>query len=169
MKFSDKAREVISAVAPKLGSALLGPLGGLAGNVISAVLGGDEKNVEEAILGQKPEVLMALRKAEQDFEVRMRELDLDESKLGYADVADARAMAAKTNMWPQITLSGVFIVGYFVLVILILLRQVPIPPEHKDVFNMLLGVLTVNVPIIMQFWFGSSHGSAKKTDMLKGG
>ena len=167
-KFSDKAKEVISAVAPTLGKALGGPLGGLAGNMIAAAIGGgDQKAAEDALLAQSPETLLALRKSEQEFAVRMRELGIEESKLAYDDVKDARAMA-RLNMLPQIVIASTFIGGYFLVLLALLFGTLEVSESAKNIVDTMLLVLGGAIPMILQFFFGSSVGSREKTALLAG-
>lgn len=94
MSFSDKAKQVIATVAPLLGTALGGPLGTAAGALLVKALGtnpGDEKAAESALLTASPETLAAIKKAEEDFQVQMRQLGITEEKLTYDDIANARA------------------------------------------------------------------------------
>lgn len=163
LRVSDKAKNVISTVAPTLGAALGGPLGALAGNVISAALGGTD--VEDALVTQKPETLLALRKAEQEFQLKCKELDLEPEKLAQADRADARAMA-KVNMRPQIILSGAFTVGYFSIFLWLLAMDIELNIRQATMVNVLMGVLTAGVVKILDFWFGSTAGSALKSQLL---
>ena len=88
LKISDKAKGVISTVAPTLGMALGGPLGGLAGNLIASALG--SKDVEQVLLEQKPEALAALRQAEMDFELKLEELGVEKERISMADRVSAR-------------------------------------------------------------------------------
>lgn len=164
-EFGKKAKDVIAAVAPTLGTALGGPLGGLAGNILASVLGKDGKQLEDVILEQKPETLLQLRAAEQDFKLKMRELDIREEDIHSKDRQSARDLA-KVNMRPQMILSTVFITGYFFVLFFFFLDKIEITPEVKDAFLILIGVITANVPSIMQFWFGSSSGSKEKTEIL---
>lgn len=162
MRLSDKAKQIIGAVAPTLGAALGGPLGGLAGNVLASVVGGgDASKVEAAILGQNPETLLALKKADQEFTARMRELDIREEELAGQDRASARGLFS-VNQRPQIWLSVLFVGGYFLFLALLVSGDVHIPESIKDTVLLLLGVITREVPTIMQFWFGSSIGSKTK-------
>lgn len=163
LKLSEKTKQIISVVAPTLGAALGGPLGGMAGQVIAGLAGG--KDVEAVILEQKPETLLALKKAEQDFKVRLRELEIEEDKLVFGDRSNARDLA-KVDMGPHKLLSLVFIGGYFIILAAFFVGKIEIDPTMREPFLILLGVITANVPSIMQFWFGTSSGSQKKTDML---
>jgi hypothetical protein len=163
-KLSEKAKKIVSMVAPTLGAALGGPLGGMAGQILGGLVSGDQ-NLEEVLVNQKPETLLALKKGEQDFLIRLEELGIDKEKLIYGDRANARELA-KSDMGPHKMLSLVFIGGYFIILAAFFVGKVEIDPSLKEPFLILLGVITANVPSIMQFWFGTSSGSQKKSDLL---
>lgn len=172
LRFSEKAKSVISAVAPALGAALGGPLGGLAGQVIAGAVGGNVDQLEKAIVANDPNAVVKLREIEAQFKQRCLELGVEQEEIALkfeqtavADRQSAREMA-KVNMWPQISISGLFLTGYFVFLYLFFGGAIEVPPDWKSEANLLLGILSVNVPIIMQFWFGSSSGSQKKTNLL---
>lgn len=92
-------KDIVSAVAPVLGTAIGGPFGGLAARAISqAVLGkpdGSEKELAAAIEGASPETLAAIKKADQDFELRMQELGIDLERVHQQDRSSAREREAK--------------------------------------------------------------------------
>lgn len=161
LKISDKAKNVISTIAPTLGAALGGPLGALAGNVLSAALG--DGNVEQALLTQKPETLLALRAAEQEFLLKLEELGVEKERIAMADRASARDLA-KVNMKPQMIISATFLGGYFL--ILILRMSGMFEAQDDKVVDNLLTALTYGVPLILAFWFGSTAGSAVKSQLL---
>ena len=166
IKLSDKAKDVIKVVAPTLGTALGGPLGGLAGQILgNLVTGGKPTDLEEAIVAQKPETLLALKQAEYDFKEKLREMDIREEEIYASDRSSARELA-KVNMKPQMWLSALFIGGYFAIIGMFFVGDIQITPELKEPFLILIGVITANVPSIMQFWFGTSSGSQRKTDLL---
>ncbi len=75
----DAIKNVIGAVAPTLGTALGGPLGGAAASAIAQVLGcdNDPQSLQKALSKATPEQLTEIKKAELDFEARMKELDVD--------------------------------------------------------------------------------------------
>ena len=83
MKLGGILKNVVGAVAPTLGTALGGPMGGMAANMIAEVLGvpNTPKAIEKAMAEATPEQMLELKKAEQDFEVQMKELDVDVFKL----------------------------------------------------------------------------------------
>lgn len=166
MKFGQKLKGIIATVAPKLGMALGGPLGGLAGSVIQNALGVDSESAAVQLLESDPDALLKLKEAEMAFDARMKELDIDEEKLHQVDRASAREMAARTTIIPQISMSALFVVGYFIIIGLFFSETLVIP--MGEAFYLLVGVLTAAIPQILAFWFGSSSGSKEKTAALTG-
>lgn len=168
MKF--KWKDLVRSVAPVIGTALGGPLGGVAARTISKVLLGhenaSEEELEQAVLNANPEQLLALKNADNQFKKDMKALDVELDKAKLEDVQDARGMAI-ANMWPQIILSTVFIGGYFHVVASLISGDIVIPEGQAQIVNVLVGVMTVGVTNIMQFWFGSSIGSKEKTVKLR--
>lgn len=166
LKLSDKAKSVIKVVAPTVGAALGGPLGGLAGQILGdLVTGGKPTDLEEAILTQSPETLLALKRAEQEFLLKLEELGVEKERIEVADRSSAREMA-KVNMKPQMILSGTFIGGYFAIFLAMLTGTVKVSQEEMTMINVLMGVLTAGIPAILSFWFGSTAGSAVKSQLL---
>ena len=90
-------KNIVGAVAPTLGTALGGPMGGMAANMISEVLGvpNTPKAIEKGIAEATPEQMLELKKAEQAFEVQMKELEVDVFKLETQDGQDARNKFSK--------------------------------------------------------------------------
>jgi len=75
----DKLKGVIGGLAPTLGAALGGPVGGAAATMLADVLGCDPvpAKLEKAIAQASPEQIAEIKKAELNFEARMKELDVD--------------------------------------------------------------------------------------------
>ena len=164
LKLSDKAKDVIKVIAPTLGTALGGPLGGLAGQILGGLVGGgSNKDLEDALLTQAPETMLALRKAEQEFQTKLAELGVEEDRIAMADRVSARELA-KVNMKPQMVISASFLGGYFL--ILILRMSGAFEEQDDKVVDNLLTALTYGVPLILAFWFGSTAGSAVKSGLL---
>lgn len=166
-------KEIVKKVAPVLGSAIGGPFGGLAANSISNAIFGESKSedeVIEAIQSGDPDTLINLKKANNDFQARMRELGIQEQDLVFLDKSNAREMAKGTSIVPQAVLSGVFVVGYFCIVTVVAWLTISpdgINQSFMPVLLMLIGALTTAVPQILSFWFGSSRGSQQKNDLIK--
>lgn len=60
--------------------------------------------------------------------------------------------------------------GFFVVLcaagLIGLLLYVPIPADNKDIVNISLGTLLGSMVTIVGYFFGSSKGSAEKTELL---
>jgi hypothetical protein len=156
MKIGGLLKSVVGAVAPTLGSALGGPMGGMAAKMISEVLGvpNTPKAIDKAIQEATPE----LKKAEQAFELQMKELSVDVFKLETADIQDARGKFSKD--WTA-RIMGLFVVGGFMGYIFLVTLQ---PPEQNSeaLINLVLGYLGGLASAIISFYFGASHSKEDK-------
>ena len=149
---------IVGAVAPTLGTALGGPFGGMAGDVISKVLGveNNPKSIEQALASATPEQLIEIKKAEKEFEAKMKELDVDLYKLETAEKQHARGMFSKD--WTA-RIIGIAMVGGFLGYIFLVTLQ---PPEQNSeaLINLVLGYLGGLASAVISFYFGASN----KTD-----
>ena len=146
---------IIGSVAPTLGTALGGPLGGMAGDVISKILGVDNNpaSLEKAIATATPEQLLEIKKAEKDFEAKMKELDVDLYKLETQEKHDARRTFSKD--WTA-RIIGIAMVGGFLGYIFLVTLQ---PPEQNSeaLINLVLGYLGGLASAVISFYFGASN------------
>lgn len=151
MTFDWKA--IIKTIAPTVATALNGPLAGAAVNTISqAVLGkplGSEAEIAAAIeKGFSPEAITALKKADQDFRLELRKLDIEEYKTAVADVQGVRELAGKDTDgapgWTKILtvthrpVWSFLMLGIFVWTILspsFGFPQIPLSDIHKDIMQ----------------------------------
>ena len=162
-----KWKKIVANLAPTISTALGGPLAGTAVKyLVDEFIGedGNESQLEGALIGATPEQLAKIKEIDSKFAADMAALDVDVYRISVDDRKDARGLA-KVNMWPQIVLSVIFIVGYFALVFMLFAGKISISEDMKTTGNILLGVMTGAFPQIMSFWFGSSHGSKEKTKM----
>jgi|TARA_R100000030_G_scaffold98974_1_gene89523 hypothetical protein len=155
MKIGGLLKNVVGAVAPTLGTALGGPMGGMAANMISEVLGckNEPKAIEKAIESATPEQMLALKKAEQDFELKMKELEVDVFELETKDKQDARTRFSSD--WTA-RIMGIATVGGFLGYIFLVTLQ---PPEQNSeaLINLVLGYLGGLASAVISFYFGASH------------
>ena len=153
----DLLKNIVGAVATTLGTALGGPLGGMASNVICDVLGcpNNPKSIEKAVAEATPEQMLQLKKAEQDFEVQMKELDVDVFKLETQDKQDARSKFSKD--WTA-RIMGIATVGGFLGYIFLVTLQ---PPEQNSeaLINLVLGYLGGLASAVISFYFGASNST----------
>ena len=153
-------KNIVGAVAPTLGTALGGPMGGMAANMISEVLGvpNTPKAIEKGLASATPEQMLELKKAEQNFELQMKELEVDVFKLEVEDKQDARGKFSKD--WTA-RIMGTAVVGGFMGYIFLVTLQ---PPEQNSeaLINLVLGYLGGLASAVISFYFGASNTSDKK-------
>jgi hypothetical protein len=175
-------QSAIKAVVPSLGNLLSTPLRGMALKAITdAVLTSDARrdNIEEAIQRaiskSSPDVLLKLKQAENDFKLVMEGAQISAPEVPQASSSPALVPADGA---PKVTsqsdptdrdhtsrnLAYAYTIGYFVLLLIILFHGVE--EKAQALINTLVGVLTASQVGIMTYYFGSSAGSAKKTDLL---
>jgi len=66
--------------------------------------------------------------------------------------------------WNQYILAWVIVIGFFLLCYF--LMKAPLPQGSNEVVFMLFGALAAAFGAIVQYFFGSSKGSAEKTELL---
>ena len=164
----DALLNLVRTVAPTIASAVGGPLAGMATRAISeALLGkpdGTETELAEAAARATPEQLLALKQAEQDFAVRMRELDIDLERIAQADRTSARDREVKTGDWTPRLLAASVTVGFFG--VLGYMIQYGLPQQGGEALLVMLGTLGTAWGAIVSYYFGSSAGSREKTDAI---
>ena len=169
-------KNLVKSIAPTIGTALGGPLGGMAGLALAKVLGVSDESAHDdtalaaAIQGASPDQLLALKKADQDFALQMQELGFKNVEaleaLAAGDRASAREREVVVKDWtPRILAYGVT-VGFFGLLSFMLRREVP--AGSTDVLNVMVGSLGTAWISIVSYYFGSSAGSARKTELSGG-
>ena len=159
--------DVLKTVAPFIGTAVGGPIGGIATKALmDGLLGEDatEEKLQKVIANATPEQLATIKKIEADFKVTMEELGVDIFALEVEDKKSARAMFS-VNMWPQIGLTIVFISGFFIIFAVLIVfseHMANIPGWLQGQIGTIIGVLTGGVVTILAFWYGSTKGSQDK-------
>tara|TARA_R100001443_G_scaffold2791_6_gene9232 strand:- start:484 stop:963 length:480 start_codon:yes stop_codon:yes gene_type:complete len=150
-------KNLLGAVAPTLGTALGGPMGGMAANMISEVLGvpNNPKAIEKGIADATPEQLAEIKKAELSFEAEMKKLEVDVFALEAQEKQDARRHFSKD--WTA-RIIGVGIIGGFLGYIFLVTLQ---PPEQNSeaLINLVLGYLGGLASAIISFYFGASNST----------
>ena len=158
MKF-DAIKGLIGDLAPTLGAALGGPVGGAAATMLADVLGCDPtpQKIEKALQTATPEQLTEIKKAELDFEIKMAEIELDVFALETKDTQHARESFREDWTARAIALMSVLLFGGYILLVTIQ------PPDANDdgIVNLVLGYLGGIVSSVISFYFGASKASKK--------
>lgn len=161
-----KALQILKTVAPLLATAVGGPFGPLAGAAISAALGtaaGDSKAAETALLTATPDQLLALQKANQDFQIQMKQLGISEEKLTFDDIANARAreIAVKDCTPRNLAYLIIAFTGACIAATLVGLTKV-----DSALAGTLIGYLVAECRSTLTYYFGSSQSSQNKDATL---
>jgi hypothetical protein len=151
----NKLKNILGTLAPTLGAAIGGPIGGQAGQILSSVLGvpNNPKSIEKAVQNMTSEQMLELKKAEQAFEVQMKELEVDVFALEVQDKQDARGKFSRD--WTA-RIMGIATVGGFLGYIFLVTLQ---PPEQNSeaLINLVLGYLGGLASAVISFYFGASN------------
>jgi hypothetical protein len=160
-QFSDKALQVLKTVAPTLALAVGGPFGSIAAAAINAALGTtDPKAADAALVNATPDQLLEIKKAEQDFQVQMRQLGIAEEKLAFDDTANARGREIAVKDKTPMILAFVITLGFFGTLLFMLFKGTP--SSGGEALLVLLGSLATAWAGVVTYFFGSSAGSATK-------
>lgn len=159
--------DLLKTIAPLLGSALGGPLGGAAAAFIADKLGLDSKavkDVAEVLNGSKmnPDQITQIKLAEIEFEKFCKSNAIDLKKLDIDNIKDARDMQKQTRSIFPATLSTFVTIGFFgILVTMLVYEYKPTEP-----LLIMLGALGAAFGGVVNFWLGSSAGSQAKDKVI---
>ncbi len=170
-KARGKLKRLIAGAAPQLAHALGGPLAGAAVAQISQAIFGapdaDEDALAETLAAANPGHLIALRRAEQEFQISLREAQLEDRRIDAEDRASARVRQIALKDWTPSVLGAVIILGFFVVLGAMVSRRLPAGAETE--FSIMLGALATMTAAVVNYFFGSSAGSKEKTRLMARG
>lgn len=164
-------KALIGTVAPWIGTALGSPLGGMAISAVADALGLSDKteaSIKQALSGVTPEQMLALKNADQAFSLKMQELGYnhitDLEAIAAGDRKDARDMQKITRSIVPAMLSVVVTIGYFIILVGMMMGWLKV--SDSQALLLMLGSLGTAWGMVMAFWFGTTHDSGRKTEML---
>jgi hypothetical protein len=163
-------KALIQTVAPWIGTALGGPLGGMAVSAVGDALGLSDKTeagIKAALAGASPEQMLALKQADQAFALKMQELGFENeqkiAELAMQDRDSARKREAAVQDWTPRVLAYA-LVGAFIAVIVGVLAGWG--KADSVLAGTLIGYLSAKAEQVVAYYFGSSSGSDKKTEIM---
>lgn len=165
--------DTLEAVAPGLATALGGPVAGLAVSTIEKVFGlspgqgNDDTTMNLALSQATPDQLLALKKADNDFMVQMKQLDINLADIDEKDRASARDRQSETKDPIPGILAILAVTGFFGILIYMLGWGIKTDVAGSDAFLLLLGSLGTVVTQVFAFYYGSSRGSMAKDATIK--
>jgi hypothetical protein len=177
---------VIGSVAPTLATMLLGPLGGTAVSAIASAFGLSPNATTDDITkvvqtgAMTPDIIVALRAADQKHAEMISQNGIDLAKLNAAHVealqnisagdrasARAREMNVKDNT-PRV-LTYLYTLGLFLVIaaeFYIGVLHIEMDPLVHSTLDTLFGVLMTMVIGSKEYYLGTSSGDAHKTELL---
>ena len=166
-------KSIIKTAAPFLGTALGGPLGGAAGKLIATALGGDETkatpdDLAKLVQNVTPEQLLALKNADQAYQVQLKQLNINEVKdleaLAVQDRESARNREIQVkDHTPAI---GFYLITAGFFGFLTALLFLPIPESNKAVLYVMIGSLGTAWVGCTSYYYGTTRSSGLKDHML---
>jgi len=170
--------DVLKTVAPWLVTALTGGVPGIAAMAASAIAGklgladGSVDAVKAALTGQQmtPEQLLALRQADDDFALKMRQagfthaenmagIQVQADRVAADDRASARNFAAAEHDHTARNLAYMYTVALFAVIgleFLLAARQIRLDDGVMRALDTLFGILIAMVLGSKEYFFGSS-------------
>ncbi|MRR15684.1 MAG: hypothetical protein EG826_04415 [Deltaproteobacteria bacterium] len=168
-KIADGIVDYAPSLAKILTASGVGAPAGAALEVISSLgkaFGLGTKATPEAIqaaIASDPQLALKAMLAEQDFTLKKRNQDIEELKITLADVQSARTResAIKDNVNKILAYA---IVGAFIA--LVAGTLLGFAKVESVLAGTLVGYLSAKCEQVLAYYFGSSRGSDKKTDLL---
>ena len=163
--------DTLKKLAPTVATAFLGPLGGVAVAAIGNVLGVSEATQDKIAQviqqGQlTPEQITAIKQLELQYQENEKERQFKYSELAFKDRDSARAN--NTAGGTQRMLFGLSLVLLLVTLgseVWVLFNGVP-PGAPEIIIGRVLGLMDSVALMVLAYHYGSSSGSAQKSELL---
>lgn len=166
MEWKDVGNAIVK-FAPAVGTMLGGPaaaIGGAVGMLSRAFGLGEDADPQQVLdaINKDPDALFKLRSLDVEIE-RMYLGDRQSARI--ADIEKTKATGSRdTNLY---ILSWVVVIGFFMLVGILIFKQIPDTNETAKVaLPMLFGALISGFKDVLGYFFGTSKSSSDKTKLL---
>ncbi|MFX1677410.1 hypothetical protein PWR63_35155 [Paraburkholderia sp. A2WS-5] len=179
---------IVRPVSPSLAQALGGPSAGIVVAALGRCLLQDvQANSDDILTVLKkgnPAMQNAILAAEESCQLRLRESgsglaqlapevalavisdDEQTQRLKYGDIEGARARQIASHDFTNSILAYGVSIGFFAILIILMFFSDKVNTLYKDLLYTLLGVVGTGWANVIGFYFGSSAGSAQKTQAL---
>ena len=148
--------KTIASFAPGLATALGGPLAGLAATMATRALGladGDADGLQQAVMSGDPEILLKLKQADQDFQIQLKNLDVDITRIEAADRDSARQREAVTgDSWTPRILAATVVGGWIGISFFIMQNGLA-----GEMVVRLAATVDTALILVLSYYFGASH------------
>jgi len=164
----------IAGFAPMLGTLLGGPLGGAAGGLLK-VLANELGLKEEEItpdnfmkaLELDPNAVLKFKEFEMAHKIEIQKLILESDRMHLQDRQDARKRQIESERATGKRDINLYVLAWMVVGLFFtlvgMLMWVVLPEANVGPINQLFGAMATGFGMVLQYFFGSSKGSADKT------
>ena len=174
-------KSVVGTVAPWLATALGGPLAGSAVTAIGSVFGlgatAGTSDIAAAITGATPEQLAALRAADQDYQLKMQAagfghieqlaaIGMQEDKIDADDRDSARKRQEALRDRTPAAMAWLIIGSSVALAAATIMGWSTKVRGQAGAVGVVLGYVFSEAKSVLAYYFGSSQGSDRKTELL---
>lgn len=163
-------KALIGTVAPWIATALTGPLGGMAVTAAADALGLSDKTesaLKQALSGVTPEQMLALKNADQAFQLRMQELGFAHiqalEQIAFQDRDSARKRESTVGDKTNRNLAYTIIAAFIAMAIGTLMGWAK---ADSVLAGTIIGYLSAKAEQVLSYYFGSTSGSAEKSRLL---
>lgn len=162
------AADTLKALAPTVATVLAGPLAGLAVEAVGSAFGWNDATKEKVESALKSgsmtgDQIAAIRQAEIALQQRLEELKIDLESIDQQDRASARERQAATKDGTNTVLAYIVICSFIWMVAGMLLGYTKV---DSVLGGTLVGYLSAKAEQVLSYYFGSTRGSALKTELL---
>lgn len=162
--------DTLKNLAPTVATAFLGPLGGIAVSAVGNLLGvsdATQTKIAEAISSGQltPEQVSKLKELELQYQNEEKERGFKYAELAFKDVDSARNMAVQTHSLTPTFLTWIVVLLCLVFEGTLMFSNTP-PGADPIIVGRVLGTLDSALIMVLSFWFGSTSGSSRKTELL---
>jgi hypothetical protein len=161
-------KSIVGTVAPTIATALGGPLAGLATKALVGVFGlaegASEEEIAKAVAGATPEQLLALKKEDNAFAIRMRELDVDLERIAEGSKDSARKREMTVGGWANPVLASIIVAGFLITAFMVLGGFVEglKDPITASLAGTVIGYVSAKADQVVAYYFGSTKASQQK-------
>jgi hypothetical protein len=161
-------QKIIGNIAPVLASAVAPPFGALAAAAVKEALnlseGAGDKEIERAVIAASPADIQKLKEIDMNFSLRLEELQVSREQISATDRASARDREAKTGDKTTKILAFIIVISGLAMVAFTLAGFSRV---ESALAGALIGYIISEMKQVTGYYFGSSSGSALKTNLMQ--
>jgi hypothetical protein len=163
--------QTLKSLAPTVATAFLGPLGGVAVAAVGNLLGVSDatqdkiaKVIQNGML--TPDQISEFKKLELEYQNNEQERGFKYAELAFKDRDSARtANVAGGIQKPLFWMSMLLLTVSLGSEIFVLFKGYP-PEIPEIIVGRVLGLMDAVAMLVLSYWYGTTNGSAQKSDLL---